>query len=141
MYSMVLMMAVAGSGDASGFGGHKKGCTGCHGEVVVAYAPAPVCCTPAPVGCSGSCRGGLFGGHKEKKSCQGGLFGGFKAKHSCHGATVAPACPTPCPTPCAVPACAVIPVTGVPLTAPVTPVVPAKEMPKPDPKTTEKKSS
>lgn len=87
MYSMVMMMAVASSGDVSSFG-NKGGCSGA---------------TRAPLfskhsnGCSG---GGLLANLKEKFSHK---------KGSCHGAAPAPACdscaaPAPACDSCAAPA-------------------------------------
>ena len=60
MYSMVLMVAMAPSGDVAGFG-HKGGCNGCYGG-----------------GCSGSsCHGGGgFLGMRHKHGCSGGCYGG-----------------------------------------------------------------
>ena len=83
MYSMVMMMAVASSGDVASFGG-RNGCDGgsCHG------------------------RAGLFAKHScdGGNSCHGGgLLARLKShKGSCCG-TPAPACPAPCATPCPAP--------------------------------------
>lgn len=87
MYTMVLMMAMSGSGDTASFGWHRGGCHGnsCHG-VAVATCCAPVaqaCCAPvAPAcGCHGGGHGFLGGrGH----SCHGGGFLGHRS-HGCHG--------------------------------------------------------
>ncbi|CAN5505576.1 hypothetical protein BH11PLA2_BH11PLA2_04000 [soil metagenome] len=77
MYSMVMMMAIAGSGDVSSFGGHKGGCSG---------AAASCCGTVAATSsCSGSsCHGrvGLFAKHKANKA-------------SCCGTVAAPVCCAP----------------------------------------------
>jgi hypothetical protein len=65
MYSMVMMMAVASSGDTASFGGLMKGgCSGnsCHGAMA------------APASCHG---GGLMSKIKAH----------FASKHSCHGST------------------------------------------------------
>jgi hypothetical protein len=96
MYGMVMMMAVASSGDTASFGNRGSSCHG---------APA------MHASCHG---GGLLTKIKEKMS----------ARHSCHGATAAPACcPAPAPS-CAAPApscaapapsCAVAPSCGAPV--------------------------
>lgn len=112
MYSMVLMMSIAGTGDVASFGG-RGGCHGssCSGAVVVAYS-----------GCSGSsCSGhghAFLGGRRHScsgSSCSGytvaapaccapapvatcgcsgghGFLGSRRASHGCCGATAAPAC-------------------------------------------------
>lgn len=143
MYSMVMMMAVASSGDTASFGGRNNSCDG---------GGRPGLFAKHGNSCSG---GGLFGGHKDRgMSCDGGngcdggrvgLFARLKAKKggSC-GGEVAPSCPEACPTPCAAPAmhgpvhvdgCAL---PGAPVMHPAP--VPMKEMPKPmDPKVETKK--
>ena len=82
MYSMVLMMAMAPTPDASAFGRAKGGCTGnsCHGAVVSSSCYGS--------SCHGG-RGGLFHG-KSGNSCNGGggLFGHHNkgcSGSSCHG--------------------------------------------------------
>jgi hypothetical protein len=111
MYSMVMMMSVAGAGDMASFGGRGNGCGGCGGAVVVASN-----------GCSGSsCRGGhgfLGGRHSchgsscsgvvvassgcSGNSCNGGgLFAKHRAKKaSCCGSVAAADCCTPAPAGC-----------------------------------------
>ena len=86
MYSMVMMMAVATSGDAASFGGKRASCQGsvavasCHGS-----APAS------------GCYGSTSSGH--------GLFSKLKGRggkhnrgNSCHGSApvATPECCTPC---------------------------------------------
>lgn len=101
MYSVVLMMAVAGGADVPaghfGHGGCYGSCTGttyascsgggCHGSTVV-YSSG--CCGGYSCHGGNSCHGG---GHKSH-SCGGGFFGGHKhkshgccggASYSCHG--------------------------------------------------------
>lgn len=114
MYSMVMMMAVASSGDVSSFGKKDNGC------------------------CGGEPRVGLFAKHSN--GCcggGGGLFSGLRGKHAhkkhgCCGGEVA--APAPCATPEA--PCAVGPATA----APVAPATPPKTMPAPvEPKKDDKK--
>jgi len=115
MYTMVLMMAMAGSDDVASFGGRKNKDNGCHGGAVVAtsctgYAPASGCSGYAPAysgctgtvaaysGCSGntSCNGSKSGGFLGLRSGGGGGFLGLRNKDkgngcsgttSCHGYT------------------------------------------------------
>ncbi len=86
MYSMVMMMAVATSGDAASFGGKRASCHGsapvasCHG------APVASCHGSAPAsGCHG---GGLFAKLKGRM---------HKGGSSCHGSApvATPECCTP----------------------------------------------
>lgn len=145
MYSMVLMMAVAGSGDMSSFGKRSNGCGGCTGVVVMS---APVvshgCNGNSCLGgnsCYGSCtgkHGGFLGGRRN--GCNGGgLFSRHKSKgcigsSSCYGAVVTPAPSCGCCGSVVAPACA-LPATEV---VPVAPATEPKEMPKTSP---EKKTS
>ncbi len=101
MYSLLLMTAVAGGPDASGFGWHGGGCYGsCYGggcsgyySGCTGYSCSGYSCSgyASCCGCSGysscnGCHGGLFHG-----GCHGGLFGGgchgglFHGHGSCHG--------------------------------------------------------
>lgn len=81
MYSVVLMMALSGGGDAVDFG-HRKACHGCSGAVV---------CTGAVVvhGCTGSaCHGRVGHGCHGAVACHGGCHGGglfSKHRARCHG--------------------------------------------------------
>lgn len=103
MYTMVLMMAMAGSDDVASFGGRKNKSAGCNGAQVVAtngcsgysayagaspytgctgqvaYAPAYSGCTGtvANSGCSGStsCNGSKSGGFLGLRSGGGGFLG------------------------------------------------------------------
>ncbi len=94
MYSMVMMMAVATSGDAASFGGKRASCQGsvavasCHG------APVASCHGSAP---ASGCYGSTSSGH--------GLFSKLKGRggkhnrgNSCHGSApvATPECCTPC---------------------------------------------
>ena len=99
MYTMVLMMAMSGSGDVASFGGRFSGCHGsCHGAPAAVTsgcsgyaAPVASGCTgyaaPAAAGCCGGGSGilglGLFSGRST--SCHGGSgFLGLRS-HGCHG--------------------------------------------------------
>jgi uncharacterized protein (TIGR03000 family) len=89
MYSLVLMTAMAGSGDIASFGGRNMGCNGCSGAVVVSS------------GCSGSCHGARFALGCNGSSCHGMACNGctgsschgwsrpslFRGHNSCHGCT------------------------------------------------------
>ncbi len=107
MYTMVLMMAVGGSADATAFGGRKASChgggytpayTGCSGSGYMpsytgcsGYAPAATGCTGS-TSCHGSSRGGFLGGlfHRNKGTgCHGASAG-------CTGYVATPTC---CPAP------------------------------------------
>lgn len=108
MYTMVLMMAMSGSGDVSSFGGRLLGGNGsCHGAAVTSgcsgyaapvasgcsgYATAANGCSgyaaPVAAGCHGGGSGflglGLFSGRSS--SCHGGSgFLGLRSHGSCHG--------------------------------------------------------
>lgn len=103
MYSMVMMMAVASSGDAASFGG-RNGCDGggCNGRVGL-FAKHNSC---DGGGCSG--REGLIAKWKARKgSCCGEAAPACcPAPVACPAPCPAPApvaCPAPCPTPCADP--------------------------------------
>jgi hypothetical protein len=106
MYSMVLMMAMAPTPDATAFGGKLLAGHSCHGAVV------------ASASCNGGCHGGNFlglRGHLKSHGCHGS---------SCHGTVVsAPACApepacapapvcAPAPAPVCAPACAPAPSTS-----------------------------
>lgn len=110
MYTMVLMMAVGGSGDTTAFGGRRASCNGgayagcsgtmvsygCSGSYAGCSGSYAGCygsysgCTGTVVssgGCSGSRRGGFLGGllghHRAKKaSCQGS---GYAPAYGCTG--------------------------------------------------------
>lgn len=70
MYSLLLMTAMAGGGDAPAFGGRLLGgCHGCHGTVVVAYS------------CYGSSCNGCWGSSCLGSACYGSSCHGS----SCHG--------------------------------------------------------
>ena len=106
MYTMVLMMAMSGSGDVTSFGGRLLGGNGsCHGAAVTSgcsgyAAPVASGCSGYASGCSGyatpavasgCCGGGsgilglgLFSGRGS--SCHGGSgFLGLRSHGSCHG--------------------------------------------------------
>ena len=100
MYTMVLMMAMSGSGDVSSFGGRFMGGNGsCHGAPAAVTsgcsgyaAPVASGCTgyaaPVAAGCCGGGSGilglGLFSGRST--SCHGGSgFLGLRSHGSCHG--------------------------------------------------------
>jgi hypothetical protein len=95
MYSMVLMMAMAPTPDASAFGRAKGGCTGnsCHGAMVVSNSCYGSSCHGGRGGLfhgrgGNSCNGGgMFGHHKSGNSCCGGGGGGLfhGNRNSCHG--------------------------------------------------------
>lgn len=105
MYGMVLMVAVAGSGDSASFG-NRGGCNG-NG------------CTGVVAGCDGGghfrggCHGGFLGSRDRsgchgfiggrRHSCDGGA-GCTGAVAGCTGVVVAPAAPVVVAAPCA-PAC------------------------------------
>jgi hypothetical protein len=104
MYTMVMMMAVAGSADTASFGWKKNSChggavvAGCHGAIPAyagchgsGYLPSYTGCHGAYAGCYGSScygeRGGFLG--LRGNSCDGGR-GGFLGLrggrgYSCHG--------------------------------------------------------
>lgn len=102
MYTMVLMMAMSGSGDDMSWG-HRGGCHGgssCHGYVAASsccgsYAPVSTGCYGSGYGsgygcnggysCHGGGRGGFLGLCNRGNSCHGGggLF--HRGGHSCHG--------------------------------------------------------
>jgi uncharacterized protein (TIGR03000 family) len=81
MYSLLLMSAMAGSGDATAFNGRflgnhfAGGCGGCRGTVVVASCHG---CS----GCSGCYGSGCYG-----SSCHGGVFGSRIWGASCYGSS------------------------------------------------------
>jgi len=93
MYSVVLMMALSGGGEAVDFG-HRKECHGggapvCSGYAAPVYA-APVCTGYGAVGCTGV--GGCTGrhhGHARAASCHGGGLFSRMGGHRCHGGAVA----------------------------------------------------
>ena len=143
MYSMVMMMAVATSGDAASFGGKRASCQGsvavasCHG------APVASCHGSAP---ASGCYGSTSSGH--------GLFSKLKGRggkhnrgNSCHGSApvATPECCTPCDAhhagqhvvsdPCALPGHAIVvsPMAVQPK------VMPKAEEPKAEPKKVEPK--
>lgn len=102
MYSMVLMMSMAGTGDVASFGGRNN--SGCCGTVVVASCG----CTGHSRAARHSCGGGNGCG------CTGhrhGLFSRRDRGNGCCGATVSSCCPAPacCPTPCCSPCGAAAP--------------------------------
>jgi hypothetical protein len=158
MYTMVMMMAMSGSADTTGFNGKLFGGS-CHGARVVTVAagctgavpaPAPVAagCTgaaPAAAGCTG-CHGGFLGlgllrGHSH--GCTGSSFLGIRShfqSHGCHGSAVAAPAPVAAPAACCGSAPAVtstgciggvvtISETPAPVTSTTT-SEPVKEMPK-----------
>jgi hypothetical protein len=73
MYGMILMTALAGSGDTASFGGRGRGCSGCDGVVVA--------------GCTGSCHGGGFLGLRGRRghSCHGSSCQGVVVSNGCSG--------------------------------------------------------
>jgi uncharacterized protein (TIGR03000 family) len=98
MYSLVLMTAVATSGDASAFNWRSGGCGGCScsGSAIV-YQAAPVAYT---VGCYGSpsyAVGSCFG-CRGSTGCTGcnGCWGRSFYRASCHGCTGSSCCGGSC---------------------------------------------
>jgi hypothetical protein len=109
MYTMVLMMAMSGSGEAPNFGGRLFGGSSCHGSAPVAascqgsvpvFVAAPAGCTgarpagctggvvAAPAGCTGnSCHGGGFLGIRKAISSHfnKGCTGSAPVSAGCHG--------------------------------------------------------
>jgi len=97
MYTMLMMMAVSSGGEASAFGGHKKGCDGgsCTGTVVAASCQGSSCTggsgflgLKAHFAKHGSCTGSSCTGTVVAASCTGASCTGA----SCTGATVAASC-------------------------------------------------
>lgn len=85
MYSLVLMMALTGSGEAPAFGHHGcHGCCGgcwggCHG--LFGGHGCHGCCGGYSYGCCGGCYGGCYGGYSY--GCCGGGWGG--SSYGCCG--------------------------------------------------------
>lgn len=71
MYSLILMTAVATTGDSSSFFRHRGGCHGCYGSAVVVAHPAPVTYS---VGCYGTPTYAV-GGWSSCYGCCGGCSG------------------------------------------------------------------
>lgn len=95
MYSMILMTAMATSGDTASFNWRSNGCGGCNGcgGSSVVYHAAP---TTYSVGCYGSPRyavGGCFG-CRGSSGCTGctGCWGGSFYRGSCHGCSGSSCC-------------------------------------------------
>lgn len=99
MYSLMLMAAVAGGPDASGFG-WRTGCTGCYGSCYGSSCYGSSC-TGSCYGsscygssCTGSCYGSCHG------SCHGGLFSRLadwcQSRSSCHGSCYGSSCHGSC---------------------------------------------
>ena len=127
MYTMVLMMAVGGSADATAFGGRNKGCGGGAMPVSACYGSGYGACyggsyLPAYTGCSGYSSG--CGGYVASSGCHGSSKGGFlgglfhRNKGGCHGTTMSSGChgyvaPTTCCAPVAPVCCpAPMPISG-----------------------------
>ena len=147
MYSMVMMMAVATSGDAASFGGKKASCQG----------SAPVAsCYGSSASCYGSTSGhnsggGLFskmkgrgGKHNRGNSCQGSAPVAVSECATCESAPVAAPCATTTvvdghmvATPCATAGAPIIisPMAVEPK------VMPKAEEPKAEPKKVEPKKT
>ncbi len=96
MYTMVMMMAMSGSADASGFGGklfnRGASCHGssCSGVVVATGCTGAAPTVPAPTGCSGS---SCYGATSCTGCSGGGGFLGLRSHFSrkmgsgCHGSS------------------------------------------------------
>jgi len=102
MYSVVLMMALSGGGEAVDFG-HRNSCHGCSGAVVVSSCSGAVVGCSGSYGCSGAVAGyGCHGAAACSGSCHGrhggGLFSGGgglfsrRGGHGCHGCSGSVAC-------------------------------------------------
>jgi uncharacterized protein (TIGR03000 family) len=93
MYSVVLMMALSGGGEAVDFG-HRKACHGGGAPVCSGYA-APACSgyvapvSSGYVGCTGVSGSACTGRAHGHRACTGGGLFSKLRKHGCHGGAVA----------------------------------------------------
>lgn len=104
MYTVVLMIAMSGSGDVPA-GGH--GCNGCCGGYGNCYGGYGGCY-------GGGCCGGYYGGYRSGHGCHGGYYGGCNGGWGygcCGGGTVPMAAP-------------MTPKGPVPMPEPITPKAP-----------------
>ena len=97
MYSLMLMAAVAGGPDASGFGWRSAGCNGCHGSYAAGCYGSGYGSSCHGTGCYGSsCYGSSCHGSCYGSSCHGGglfsRFGGLFNRSSCHGSCYGSSC-------------------------------------------------
>ena len=86
MYTMVLMMAMSGSGDVASFGGKHKNGNGCNGAQTVSNGCSGYTSCAGSTSCSGSSKSGGFLGLRSGGGGFLGLRGNKNSDHSsCNG--------------------------------------------------------